>query len=201
MPFSATVAIAALSSRVRTASDDSRPHIAAVAALKVTDADQALSFSFHAHVPSTGSGLTQWVDALVADDPLLIGYRLPLISRLLAASGYRRNLAGSFNPAGRHEIMDVVRGRPRSMAITAAMSGVLAVDEDALYPARPIRHDVAATLALINAVASWVVFASRLPPEQVSASERRDALRQLGLALLQARAPTPVVSAMICGVH
>lgn len=201
MPFSATVAIAALSSRVRTAVHEARPCAAAVAALKVTGPDHALAFSLHTHVPTTSTRLTRWLDALIADDPLLIGYRLPRISRLLAASGYRCDLAGSFSRAGRHEIMHVVRGRPRSLAATAVMSGVMAVDEDALYAARPLQHDVAATLALVNAVASWVVFVRQLPPGQTSAIARRDALNQLSIRLLQDQASTTVIAAMSCPIQ
>lgn len=201
MPFSATVAIAALSSCVRIAAHEANSCAAAVAALKVTGPDHALAFSLHTHIPTTSTRLTRWLDALIADDPLLIGYRLPRISRLLAASGYCCDLAESFSRAGRHEIMHVVRGRPRSLAATAVMSGVMAIDEDALYAAGPLQHDIAATLALVNAVASWVIFVRRLPPGQASAIARRDALNQLGIQLLQDRAPTPVVAAMTCPIR
>lgn len=196
-PFSATLSIAALSSRVFMAGDAAHPHAAAVAALKVTADEDALAFSLHTHVPSTGARLTAWLDALVADDPLLVGYRLPRISQLLAAAGYDRHLAGSFNRAGRHEVMRLDRGKPTPLSVIAVRHGVQAVDEEAVMRAAPVRADVAATLALVNAVACWITYVHKVSADAADTRRREVALAQLGRSLMTRTSPAPLAAAMI----
>lgn len=181
--FSSTVAIATLSSRVLDSCDAVRPRAGVVAALKVTGDPDDLDFSSHIHVPNSAGALTRWVDDLVGDDPTLVGYRLGRTSRLLRGAGYVRNLAGSFARAGRYDVLDVVRSAPTPLSVIALMHGVMAVDEDALLPALPISADVAVNLALINAVASWVIYVGRNTPGKIGAQARRRALGQLGAAL------------------
>lgn len=181
--FSSTVAIAALSARVLDSRDLSLPRAGVVAALKVTGAPDDLEFAPHVHVASAAAPLTRWVDDLVSDDPLLVGYRLGRTSRLLSGSGYRCNLVGSFSPAGRYDVLDVVRGTPTPLSTIALLHGVMAVDEEALLTASPLDTHVAANLALINAVAAWVIYVGRTTAGKAGAQARRCALRQLGSAL------------------
>ena len=245
MPFSGTVAIAALSTRVLGPEYHQRPgphdrrrglpysrdlwprdlqanrhalrHLlaksqprgslrtAAVAALRVTGKADALRFSLHAHAPLPGragaAALTAWLGALVADDPLLIGYRLARTSRLLRASGYPRDLAGSFGLAGRAEILDVLNGQPLPLSVIAVRSGIMAVDEEALLRACPLNRHTAATLALVNAVASWSAWVRQLPAAQASDAMRRDALRQLGHSLQAGPTPAVVIAAAFGSIH
>lgn len=199
--ISDAVAIATLSSRVCDTRNNVTPRAAVVAALKVSGPMDALTFTLHTHVPGSASRLRAWVDGLVADDPLLIGYRLARTSRLLIASGCRRHLAASFNRTGQHEILDVVHGKPMPLSTIALLNGVMAVDEEALVAARPISVQVAANLALINAVASWIIAVRRSTPGRELRELRRDALRQLVAALLKGPAPAPVVAAVTCPVQ
>ena len=181
--FSSTVAIATLSSRVLESRDMPRTRAGVVAALKVTGDPDDLAFAPHVHVPTSAPLLTRWVDGLVGDDPMLVGYRLGRTSRLLQGAGYVQNLASSFSQTGRYDVLDVVRGTPTPLSVIALMHGVMAVDEEALLPASPVTPDVAGNLALINAVASWVVYVGRNTPGKVGSQARRRALGQLGSAL------------------
>jgi len=199
--FSSAVAIAALSSRVLGSRDAVPARASAVAALQVTGAPDALIFAAHVHVPTSPALLTRWVHALVGDDPMLVGYRLGRTSRLLQGAGYPQNLAGSFSPTGRYDVLDVVRSRPTPLSVIALMHGVMAVDEDALLGARPITADVAANLALINAVVSWVIYVGRTTPGKDGARVRRHALRQLGNALVRALGHGLLAAAMTGSVQ
>jgi hypothetical protein len=199
--FPSTVAIATLSSRVLDTSNAKEPRAGVVAALKVTGDPDNLTFSLRTHVPSSAARLTHWVDDLVADDPMLVGHRLARTSRLLTASGYKRRLAGTFSREGQYDVLDVVRGRPTPLSTIALMHGVMAVDEEALLAARPIGADVAGGLALVNAVASWVVYVGRVTPGKAGRAVRRQALRQLGAALSDAPAHELLLAAMTCSAQ
>jgi hypothetical protein len=202
MPIlSSTVAIAALSSRVLDVPHTSEPRAGAIAALTVTGEPDDLTFSLSTHIPSSPARLTHWVDDLVAHDPMLVGYRLPRTSRLLTASGYIRRLAGTFSREGQYDVLDVLRGRPTPLSTIALMHGVMAVDEEALFAARPIGTDVAAGLALVNAVASWIVYVGRVTPGKAGRVARRQALRQLGAALSDTPAHELLLTAMTCSAQ
>jgi hypothetical protein len=196
-----TVAIATMSSRVCETRDTAVPRASAIAALKVTGPPDALAFALHTHVPASAARLTAWIDALVVNDPLLVGHRLARTSRLLIASGYTRNLSATFNHTGRCEILDVVRGRPTPLSAAALLNGVMAVDEEALVHRRPINTGIAANLALINAVASWVIHVRRSTPGRGNASLQRRVLGQLVDALHEGPAPALVIAAMTCPVQ
>ncbi|MDV3166662.1 MAG: hypothetical protein Q8807_03320 ['Waltheria sp.' little leaf phytoplasma] len=198
MTFSQTVAIAAVSTRVF--GPCAVPRAAAVAALKVTGDDAALAFSLHTQVPRTPADLDRWIDPLIADNPLLIGYRLGRISRLLTEAGYGRRLIAGFSAQGRHELLDVVRGRPVPLSVAAGLCGVAAVDEDALLPFAPIAPHVAADLALVNAVASWIVHVRR-GGHGTSTPAAAAALTQLSEALHTGAAPLPLIAATVAAVQ
>ena len=197
MTFSQTVAIAAVSTRVYGPCAGSSA--AAVAALKVTGEDAALAFSFQTHVPRTPAVLDRWISRLIADDPLLIGYRLGRISRLLTAAGCSRRLMASFHPGRRCELLDVVRGRPVPLSV-AGLCGVAAIDEDALLPFAPILPHVVVDLALVNAVVSWIIHVRR-DGHGTSTPAAAAALTQLFQLLRTGPTPLPLFAATIAEVQ
>lgn len=196
-----TVAIATMSSRICEIRDIALLRASTVVARKVAGAPDALAFALHTHVPASIARLTAWIDALVADDSLLISHRLARTSRLLIASEYTRNVGATSNHTGRCKILDFVRGRPTPLSTAALLNGVMAVDEEALVHRRPIDTGVAANLALINTVASWVIYIRRSTPGRGNAALQRCVLGQLVDALLGGPAPAPVIAAMTCPVQ
>lgn len=181
--YTDSVAIATLSTHV-ISGRSGPPRAGVVAALRVTGHRRALQFETRVHVPTTSACLTEWLDALVFDDPMLVGYQLGRTSRHLRAAGYPRDLARSFKQiGGRYDVLDVVRGQPAPLSILAVMHGVQAVDEAALTGAGSVTIDTAINLALINAVASWVIFLGQQTLGKRGLLVRRRALAQLSTAI------------------
>lgn len=146
-------------------------------------ARHSFDFTFHA-IPSTaGMSLQQWGDMLIADEPLLIGYRLHRTSRLLRQAGFDRSMVHSFIPEGRAELVDCPRTGRTPLSVSALLNGVMAVDNDVLIHASlPIAPTTGATLALINAAASWVIWFRR-----ATAHAEHRWLRDEGLAQFRAQ--------------
>lgn len=181
--FTDSVAIATLSTHV-ISGRSGLPRAGVVAALRVIGPPRDLVFDARVHVPTTSARLTAWLNELVANDPMLVGYKLARISRHLRAAGYRRDLLASFSQiGGRYDVLDVVRGCPTPLSILAVMHGVQAVDEEALTGASSVTTNTATNLALINAVASWVIFLGRQTPGKRGLLLRRRALAQLSAAI------------------
>lgn len=191
--LSHTVAIATLSSRVLSPASRLPHRAGAVGVLRVIEHRHGFTFFCHAYVPRTPTRLSAWLGRQIADDPLLVGYQLARTSRLLMAAGHDLNLANSFALWGRHELLDVMGGQPVPLSHTAAMYGAVAVDEEVLIAAAPIDVAVAANLALVNAVVSWVVHAhqSSLPEHSIDR-----VMKQLAESL--AHVQVPLAAAMFC---
>jgi hypothetical protein len=176
---------------------------AAVAAVTSRFEDGSFSFALRTHVVRRADALQHWVDAVVADDPVLVGHRLLRISRLLRAAGLDRSLGHSFNPAGRHDIADLHGRRMIPLVVSALHADVLAIDETALAWRPGVRRDgtMLASAALINALATWVVFVRRTIAGPDHAVTRERLLTRLAHDLRRGGAPPALVASLEPNFH
>lgn len=175
----------------------------AVAAITSHIAPGAISFSLATHVVGTPAALQHWVDARIADDPVLVGHRLMRMSRLLCAAGLGRSLARSFSAEGRYDITDLHRGRMIPLAISALYADMLSVDERALAcrPDTARTGNALATAALINALATWVIFFRRAAAGPDNAVLREKVLTRLDHDLRSGGAVPAVIASLSPAIH
>ncbi|THG37250.1 hypothetical protein [Sphingomonas olei] len=175
----------------------------AVAAVTSRIENGTIAFALSSHVVRSAAALQHWLDDAIADDPVLVGHRLLRISRLLCASGFDRNLAHSFQPEGRHDIADLHRNRLTPLVVSALYADVLAVDEQALTWSPRGRRDghTLAMLAVINALATWVIFFRRASAGPENAVTREKVLTRLVEDLRRGGAPGALVGSVAPSIH
>ena len=175
----------------------------AVAAITSIITSDTIGFTLASHVVRSPKALQNWIGDVLADDPVLVGHRLPRISRLLRGAGLDYNLCGSFRADARHDVAEISGGRMVPLVVSALDANMLAVDERALAArwGPPCEGHVLAGLATINAVATWALFVHRIAHGRNQVLLRERELTRLAQDLVRGGATTVLTASVAPSIH